>query len=282
MIESSERPIVRPTVKGAASYGSVAEELARGVRATSCEETFVRIHEPIDPREVHKFLRRYDVPWIVYMDIWHHVEEGSEPRRALTEIFFDDEGCKEEGQATLRDLSDQSWRKAFADCALKYVEIQIATVEVVQEWQEVQDSYEPWRLERVRVETTGPMSLGQLLLYLRNQATCYNGYDVASGCMPTETGEVELEPVIDAYADDGAGDLLLRMSQSDDEEAEAPAPLRLDALVAKLESLLEGRSDFHVECTEADPNDEESVGRCDLPVKGIGINDESQLFVFLH
>ena len=242
----------------------------------------MRIHEPIDSREVHKFLRRYDLPFLVYMLIWGNVEEDSESRRALSEILFDDEACNEEGEATLRDLSDQTWRKAFADCALKHVEIQIATVEVAQEIQEHQDSYEPWRVERVRVEATGPMSLGQLRLYLRNQAKCYNGYDVASGGMPTETGEVELEPVIDAYASDGQEDLLLRMFQSDDEKDKTPAPLRLDALAAKLESLQEDRSSFSVECTNSDPEDKESDVQFHYPVKGIGINDECRLFVFLY
>ena len=242
----------------------------------------MRIHEPIDPGEIHKFLRRYDIPWIFYMDIWHHVDEGTEARQALTEIFFDAEAPDDKGDATLRDLSDQSWRKAFADCALKYVEIQIATVQTVQEWQEVQESYEPWRLERVRIETTGLMSLGQLLLYFRNQAQRYMRYDVACGDMPTDTGEVELDPIVDVYAHDATEDLLLCMSQSDDEQTEPPIPLRLDALTAKLESLQEGRRDFHVECTHADLDDEESECRIDLPVKGIGINDEYRLFVFLY
>ena len=242
----------------------------------------MRIRQAIDPRELHEFLRRYDIPWIVYMFIWHRVAEDSEPRRTLTEIFFDGTARNKEGDATLRDLSDQTWRKAFADCALKHVEIQIATVEVLQEIQEYQDSYQPWRMERVRIETTGPMSLGQLLLYLRNQAQDCQGYDVASGTMPTETGEVELEPVIDAYADDGAGDFLLRMGLSDKETEEPPAPLQLGALAAKLESLQKGRSNFAVECTDADPNDKEAVARIDHPIQGIGVNDECRLFVFLH
>jgi hypothetical protein len=242
----------------------------------------MRIRQPIDPRELHKLLRRYDIPWIVYMFIWHRVAEDSEPRRELTEIFFDGAACNAQGEATLRDLSDQTWRKAFADCAMKHVEIQIATVEVLQEMQEYRDSYQPWRVERVRIETTGPMSLGQLLLYLRNQAQGYQGYNVAFGNRPTETGAVELEPVIDAYADDRAEDLLLRTGQSDKEKEEVPAPLQLDVLAAKLESLQEGRSNFAVECTDADPNDKESVVRIDHPVQGIGVNDECRLFVFLH
>ena len=212
------------------------------------------------------------------MDIWHHVEKDTEPRRALTKILFDGE----EGEATLRDLSDQTWRKAFADCSLKHLEIQIASVEVLQEWQESSDSHEPWRLECVRIEKTGPMSLGQLLLYLRNQAQGYSAYDVAFGAMPTETGEVQLNPVIDACMDDQTRELLLRVSQPDNEEEDAAAPLRLDALAPKLESLKEGRSDFRVECTNSDPNDEESVCRLDFPIKGIGINDECRLFVFLY
>jgi hypothetical protein len=171
------------------------------------------------------------------MYIWHRVEQDSEPRRALTEIFFDDQACNEQGEPTLRDLSDQTWRKAFADCALKYEEIRSAAAAVFREIQDYHDSYEPRRLERVRVEPTGLLSLGQLLLYLRNQAQGYAGYDVAAGRMPTETGAVELEPVLDTYADDAAGDLLLRMRLFDQEEEEAPAPLRVEALAAQLESL---------------------------------------------
>ena len=70
----------------------------------------MRIQQPIDPRELHKFLRRHDIPWIVYMYIWHRVEEDSEPRRALTEIFFDSAACNEQGEPTLRDLSDPRLR----------------------------------------------------------------------------------------------------------------------------------------------------------------------------
>ena len=241
----------------------------------------MRFHDPIDPHKVHKVLRRHDMPFWVYLFIWGRLKEDSEPHRIISEILFDFKAYDERDEAPLRDLSDPSWRKAFADCAAKYEDSRIATKEVIQEIQESIKSYEPWRLVRIRVEMVGTMSLGQLLLYIQNQAKCYFEYHVACGRMPTQTPEVKLEPIIDAYPEDIQGDIILRIVYSFDEGEDAWIPLQLSGLMEKLESLQEGRSSFNVECSSCDPDDKESNVRIHSPVKGIGINDELRFFVFL-
>jgi len=124
-------------------------------------------------------------------------------------------------------------------------------------------------------------SLGQLLASIRKLGEQYDTFQVASGSLSDPTTDVGLDPIIDAYADEG-GELILRIASPDEEQEDVPTPMRFSALVSRLEALQADCSDYPVECSESDPNDTESMVRIDMPVQGIGISDEHQLFVFLH
>ena len=109
------------------------------------------IQTETDSHAIYDLLQGDDLPWAAYMIIWGRLEEGTAARRVVTDLFFDSEAPDEAGSATLRDLSDQSWRKTFADYALKYTQIQTATVETIEEIREDQIATECLILLTVRL-----------------------------------------------------------------------------------------------------------------------------------
>lgn len=239
-----------------------------------------RVQPFIDPCEIHDLLQDEDLPWIAYMLIWGRLKEGTEARRVVTDLFFDSEAPGDTGDATLRDLSDGSWRKAFADYALKYVEIRIATVETMQEIYESSEARDYLYSEIVHILTTGTFSLEQLLSYARNLEGRYDQYEVVCGGLPDEAEEVDLDPIIDVYVDED-NSLILRTAPSYEDKHVAVTPMHLDELVRELELLKNDCGSYDVVCSESDPNDNSSTIRVDFAVNAIGINDEHKLFVFL-
>jgi hypothetical protein len=234
----------------------------------------------VDSHAIYDFLQGEDLPWAAYMMIWGRLEEGTEARRLITDLFFDSEAPDEAGSSTLRDLSDQSWRKTFADYALKYPQIQKATIETVQELHDDQMSRIYWRTGDVRILTEGSFSLEKLLAFIKNLDGLYDQFQVASGSLSEKATDIGLDPIIDTYAE--GGDVLMRVDSPDKEQEGVKEPINLGTLVRRLASLEPDCNDYHVECTESDPNDAESTIRVDMPVQGIGISDEQQLFVLLH
>lgn len=239
-----------------------------------------RVQQLAALREMHDLLQGDDLPWMAYMLIWGRLKEGTEARRVVTDLFFDPETPDDKGEATLRDLSDGSWRKAFADYALQYAELRMATVEVMEEIYEANETREYLYTETVDILTTQTFSLEQLLAFVQTLEGRYGQYEVVSGSLPEQTEEIGLDPIVGAYADEGDS-LILRTGPSYEGEQVAAAPMHLDELVRKLASLKNDYSGYDVACSESDPNDESSTIRIDSAVNAIGINDEHQLFVFL-
>lgn len=239
-----------------------------------------RVQPFIDRREIRDLLLDEDLPWIAYMMIWSRLREGTEARRVVTDLFFDSEAPDDEGDATLRDLSDGSWRETFAAYSLKYRAIRIATVEVMREIYEHSETRKYLYTETVDVLTTGTFSLEQLLAFIRSQEGRYDQYEVVCGSLPDEAEEVDLDPIVGAYAaqDDS---LILRSAPSYEQEDVPATPVQLGALVKELESLKNDCGGYNVVCSESDPDDDSSSVRIDSAVSAIGVNDERKLFVFL-
>gem|GEM_PF-711596 len=239
-----------------------------------------RVRQFADPREIHDLLQGDDLPWMTYLLIWNRLEEGTEVYRVVTDILFDSTARDDTGDATLRDLSDGSWRKPFADCALKYAELRIATVEAMREIYETNRTREHFYSENVRVLMTGTFSLEQLLLYVQNSKGRYGQYEVVCGSMPEEAEEVRLDPIIGVHVVEG-NSLILRTAPSCEDKHVQVTPIHFNELVRELEFLKEDCSDYNVVCSESDLNDDSSTICIELPVSGIGVNDEHQLFVLL-
>ena len=83
-------------------------------------------------------------------------------------------------------------------------------------------------------------------------------------------GKPESKPVIDAYPDDSAEEIILRVG----DRSEGMATVTLAEMLGILNAFPQNRREYSVECSSDDPSAE---WRLDFPLAGVGENSSAKL-----
>ncbi len=132
-----------------------------------------------------------------------------------------------------------------------------------------------------RSRRVNPMKLVELLERLQAHLAARSDYAVVAGPRPRSDGNTDddsFHPIIAAFADDNAQEVILRTSETQLDDCPESDRMTLRDLVELLETQGEQRSAFDVETSSSGTEDE---FRVDFPIAGTGWGDENRTFAFL-